>query len=385
VATDGPRLDPPFVATSPNVAFVCWNGILGGAQTLTVEIAGALRRRNVDAHVVFVCETDPLAGRADALGVPWVTVGLGRGRDVLHRPRRLAATIGEHGADAAVLVSSGYLAGAARVGGYSAPLVAIEHGTFLQVERLPSMRRALRRLDRRSGLWACSVEVAVSEFLLRELDRRPHAASLVCIPNGVDTSRFAPEVGAASSGRPTIGCAARLVPGKGVDDLLRAAALLRRTGVRWSIAGDGPDRVGLETLADSLSLGGAVEFLGRVDDMPSFWRSCSIGVVPSRDWIESFGLVAIEAMATGVPVVATHNGGLTEVVGENAQAGVLVEPGAPASLASAIERLLGDEDLRATYGRNGRKRVEQLYSLDACADSYARLIESVVEGRMVPA
>jgi glycosyltransferase involved in cell wall biosynthesis len=360
---------------------VCWNGILGGAQTFTVEIAGALRQRDVDARVVFVCESGPLADRANSLGVPWTTVGLARGRQVLVHPRRLAAAIRGHGANGAVMVSSGYLAAAARLGGYRAPLVAVEHGTFLQVDRLPTMSRALRRVDRRSGLWACSVEVAVSRFLLDELRRRRHAASLVCIPNGVDITRFSPLEHAPPAGQLTIGCAARLVPGKGVDDLIRAAATLRGAGARWRIAGDGPDRSALERLASDLGLGGVVEFVGRVDDMPSFWRTCSIAVVPSSEWIESFGLVAVEAMATGLPVVATRNGGLTEVVGDGGEAGVLVGRGAPAELAGAVEMLLDSEDLRSTYSVNGRQRVERLYSLDACADAYCRLIRSLVNGQ----
>jgi glycosyltransferase involved in cell wall biosynthesis len=375
------RVDESPPASPPKVAFVSWNGILGGAQTFSVEMAGALRARDIDAHVVFVCESAPLDRRAEEIGVPWATVGLGRGSDILRHPRRLAKTVAANGADGAVLVSSGYLAAALRAGGYRAPLVAVEHGTFLQVERLPVARRALRRLDRRSGLWACSVEVAVSEFLLGELRQRAHARSLVCIPNGVDLQRFAPLEGEREPDEPIIGCAARLVPGKGLDDLIRAVALLRETGTRLQIAGDGPDRQLLEELAQELGVGQAVEFLGRVDDMPAFWRSCMIAVVPSHELIESFGLVAIEAMASGVPVVATRNGGLVEVVGEDDESGILVQSGAPAELAAAISGLLDDEDLRASHGRNGRSRVERLHSLDACADSYAKLIASVVRAQ----
>ena len=108
---------------------------------------------------------------------------------------------------------------------------------------------------------------------------------------------------------------------------------------------------------------------------------CSVAVVPSHEGIESFGLVAIEAMATGVPVVATRNGGLVEVVGEDGESGTLVQPGSPPELAAAISGLLRDEDLRNAQGRSGRRRVERLYSLDACADSYAKLIGSVLRAR----
>jgi phosphatidyl-myo-inositol dimannoside synthase len=374
------RVDESLTASRPKVAFVCWNGLLGGAQTFSVEMAAALRKRDIDAHVVFVCESAPLDRRAEEIGVPWATVGLGRGSGVLRHPRRLAKTVAAHGAVGAVLVSSGYLAAALRAGGYRAPLVAVEHGTFLQVERLPAARRALRRLDRRSGLWACSVEVAVSEFLLGELRQRAHAPSLVCIANGVNLERFAPREGRPDLEEPIIGCAARLVPGKGLDDLIHAFAELRGTGARLQIAGDGPDRQLLEDLAGQLGVRQGVEFLGRVDDMPAFWRSCTIAVIPSHELIESFGLVAIEAMASGLPVVATRNGGLVEVIGggDDDEFGILVQPGARAELTAAISALLDDEDLRAEQGRNGRRRVERLYSLDACADSYASLIASVV-------
>ncbi len=367
------------LSRSLNVAFVCWSGQVGGAETFTVELAAALRARDLDARIVFVCGGGILASRADALGVPWVSLGLKRGRGVLRNSRTFAAMLREQGRDAAVLVSSGFLAATARVGGYSSPLVAVEHGAFLQTQRLALLSGAVRRLDRRSGLWACSVEVAVSEYLLQEMRKVRHAPLLVCIPNGVDVTRFSPSQEGFLSDRIVVGCAARLVAGKGVDDLLRAAAELRGTEARWLIAGDGPERPALEALAEELELSEAVDFCGRVDDMPEFWRGSSIAVVPSSDGPESFGIVAIEAMASGVPVVATRNGGLVEIIGDGDESGILVEPRRPSELARAIRSLMDSSELRSKIGANARRRVEQRYSLGTSANAYANLLKGLIE------
>ena len=124
-----------------------------------------------------------------------------------------------------------------------------------------------------------------------------------------------------------IGCMGRLVRGKGFEDALVAAKEVLSKGARLRIAGDGPERRSLERLAAELGVARDVEFPGWVDDAHGFWASCDVAVVPSREWIESFGLSAVEAMASGRPVIATRNGGLPEVVAHDVT-GLLVDPGA---------------------------------------------------------
>jgi glycosyltransferase involved in cell wall biosynthesis len=85
------------------------------------------------------------------------------------------------------------------------------------------------------------------------------------------------------------------------------------------------------------------------------WRKCAVGVVPSR-WAEPFGLVALEAMAAGVPLVASRIGGLLDFVSDG-ESGILVDPGDPAALAAALDRLIGDPKLRARFGAGGAQRA----------------------------
>lgn len=351
-----------------------WHGQIGGNQSLTAEVAAMMRKSGLDARIVFAGAADPLSRRLDALGVPYRCLGLGRGRDVVRHPRALARVVRESGPDCALLVSSGYLAGTLRCGGYRSPIVALEHGTLLQFARLPPLRRAVRNLDRLSGLWACGTEVAVSEYMLSELARRRHARRLVCIPNGVDLDRFRPrrDEPRRRDGF-VVGCAARLVPGKGVEDAISAlGATDRAVSGRLRIAGEGPELAPLRAHAETVGVGDRVELLGRVEDMPAFWQTCDVAVVPSREWIESFSIAAVEAMACGLPVVASASGGLVEVVCDG-ETGSLVPTGDVAGFAAAFDRYARDPDIRAAHGLAGRRRCEEFYGLERCAAAYVAL------------
>lgn len=347
---------------------------------MTIEIAGALRGSGVDAGVVLVGTGDKLVTRLENLRVPFDQLGLPRGRVVVRHPRSLARLVARHGSDAAVLVSSGYLAGTLRAGGYRGPVAAVEHGTLLQVARLPMHRRALKRVDRASGLWACDVEVAVSPYMFDVLSARRHAPSLVCIQNGVDLARFSP-AGAADfePGRLRLGYAGRLVEGKGLPALLHAVAAVG-AGVELRVAGDGPSRPRVEALARSLGVEGRVQFLGQIADVASFWRGCHVGVVPSDALVESFSLSAVEAMATGRPVIASRLGALPETIGPDA--GILVEPGNSGELAAAIRLYAGNSSTWEVHGRNARAACEARYDFRTTVRGYAALVATLVsDGR----
>jgi glycosyltransferase involved in cell wall biosynthesis len=365
-------------AAGREVALVLWHGKLGGTETFTTELAGALRRRGVDARIVFVGGSDRLAGRVVELGIPSASLGLTRGRQVIAHPRSFARLVATVGADCAILPASGYLAASLRAGGYRRPLVAVEHGTLLQVDGLPLGRRLLRRIDRASGIWTCDVEVAVSAYVLEELQKHRKARRVVCIRNGIDLGRFSPEADESPKDRPfTLGYAGRLIPSKGVADVIQAfgSREVPEDSVLL-IAGDGPDRGALERLANELGLAKRTRFLGSVGDMPGFWRACDIGVVPSAGWIESFCLAAVEAMACGLPVVASRVGALPETISDGLT-GTLVDQGDIAELGRAFGRYASHASLRREHGANARRLCEDRYDLDATADSYAEVIASV--------
>lgn len=165
------------------------------------------------------------------------------------------------------------------------------------------------------------------------------------IPLGLHLADFHPqERRPPQPGMPVqVGYSGRLVPEKGVDVLIRAVSEDPR--FRLSVAGDGPLRDDLARLARDLGISDRVEFRGGLDpaQVADFYRSLDLLAVPSlttSSWVEQFGRVAVEAMACGVPVVASDSGALPDVVGD---AGLLVPPGDPVALHSAVVRLSDPE------------------------------------------
>jgi glycosyltransferase involved in cell wall biosynthesis len=360
------------------IALVLWNGGTGGAETFTASLCKELRSGGVDAGVVFVTTPHPLARRLEGDGIPYSSVGVARGAHVLVHPRTLARAVAHLGRDGAITASPGYLTAALRIGGYRARLVAVNHGRLLQLPTLPRRERAKRRLDRLSGRWATDVEVAVSDFMLRRLEQEPfHASRIVRIYNGLDLTKYdADGIGPLRRRAFRIAWAGRMIPGKGVDDLLRAfASLPKELDTRLRLAGDGPERLSLETLARELGVDGRVEFTGWSDDVPSFWRSADVAVIPSHQFVESFGMAAVEAMACGRPVVVSRNGGLTEVV-DAGKTGEVFAPGDLEALAHALASYASDEPKRIEHGREARSRSVKLFGIDRAARSYLELFSA---------
>ncbi len=182
------------------------------------------------------------------------------------------------------------------------------------------------------------------------------------IPNGVDVDRFRRAVPIArwQDGVPNVLFVGRHEPRKGLVELLKAYRLLRKTGVecRLLIVGTGPQErearrfVMTHRLVD-------VEFLGRVSDeeKAQLFRTAEVFVSPATGK-ESFGIVLLEAMAAGAPIVASDIHGYKGVLRRGEQ-GLLVPPRDPKALAAAVERLLGDPGLRAEMSASGRARAEE--------------------------
>jgi len=158
-----------------------------------------------------------------------------------------------------------------------------------------------------------------------------------------------------------------LIPRKGLGTLIEALPLVRQAGVRFQaiLAGHGPDKEGLMRRARDLGVGDMIEFPGRVGDreLPDLYRGADLFVFPSTK--EGFGLVLVEAMACGLPVVTTALAPMTEVVGE---AGLFFRPGDPADLANAIVKAARDPELRSRMRSEGSRRVRERFMWSRVAE-----------------
>lgn len=212
--------------------------------------------------------------------------------------------------------------------------------------------------------------VCVSEDAARRTIQHGVSANRVrTIWNGIDIDHFA-FVGPSLRG--PIVTVARLSPEKGIDQLIRAAALaIRETPVlRVEIAGDGPCRADLQCLARQLGVAEHVRFLGQVQDVAGLLARASVFVLPSVS--EGVSLTLLEAMARGLPVVATRVGGNVEVVVEG-RTGNLVPAQDARALADAMQRLWLNPELARDMGMEGRRRVEQYFDIRRVVADYEAL------------
>jgi glycosyltransferase involved in cell wall biosynthesis len=175
-------------------------------------------------------------------------------------------------------------------------------------------------------------------------------------------------------------CVGRLVSVKGIETLLEAfrVALRAAPDLTLDIAGDGPLRGELESLAARLGLRDAVRFLGRVEGVAAEMEQAVAVVVPSLG--EGFGMVALEAAERGRPVIASAVGGLPEIV-DDRRTGILVPPGDAPALAAAIGDLVRDPTRAAAFGRAARERALTEFSLARCADRTDALYRDVLDRR----
>jgi rhamnosyl/mannosyltransferase len=212
----------------------------------------------------------------------------------------------------------------------------------------------------------------------------PHRERVTIIPFGIDPAPWAGSRADAerverlrrSAARPIIFFAGRLVPYKGVDVLIRAAAPL---SVHVTITGDGPMRAELERLARAQAPVATFEFTGEVaeDELRARMQACDLFVLPSITPAEAFGFVQLEAMAAGKPVVSTRVRSGVPWVNRHGQSGVIVEPGDEEGLRITLAALLADDALRAQLGAGGAARVREQFAVEAMGDRFVDLCEEV--------
>jgi glycosyltransferase involved in cell wall biosynthesis len=202
--------------------------------------------------------------------------------------------------------------------------------------------------------------------------RACNADRTVVLHNAVPT---APAREGQPARTPVVLAVGRLKAPKDFSTLLHALGRLLPGTYRALIAGDGPEREQLETEARQLGLASSVEFLGERNDIPDLIRSSDLFVLSTRS--EGLPMSVLEAMAAGLPVVASEVGGIPELV--DAETGVLVPPEDPAALSTAVERLLADQGLRARLGAAGRARAEERFDLESWGRAHIRLYERELE------
>jgi glycosyltransferase involved in cell wall biosynthesis len=245
----------------------------------------------------------------------------------------------------------------------------------------PKDRLKLEAMVARTATWVaatCTDEV----FELMRMGRS--RARISVVPCGVDLDLFTPDGPRAEKGaKYRIVTVGRFVPRKGFDVVVQAlpavpdAELVIVGGPGPSELDADPEARRLRELAIGLGVDDRVHFRGSVarDEMPAILRSAD--VVACTPWYEPFGIVPLEAMACGIPVVASAVGGMLDTVVHDVT-GRLVQPRRPGEVADAINHLLHDDFLRQSFGAAGRDRAKARYSWDRVAGDTLRIYERVV-------
>jgi glycosyltransferase involved in cell wall biosynthesis len=193
------------------------------------------------------------------------------------------------------------------------------------------------------------------------------------VPVGVDTDIFGPRPEIARIPGRIMTTASADVPMKGLVPLLEALAKVRteRDDAHLVVIGKAKPKSRIPGVIDRLGLGGVVEFVSGVttERIVELYAEAEVAAVPSL--YEGFSLPAVEAMACGVPVVATTGGALPEVVGRDGETGLIVAPNDPGALADGLLTALNDAELRARIGAAGRDRVTERFTWRACAAATA--------------
>jgi glycosyltransferase involved in cell wall biosynthesis len=241
-------------------------------------------------------------------------------------------------------------------------------GLFFKIHKYTLMKLILRKAEK---IFVTSVDYSKNSFLSEILAKDPD--KIFELPNGVDIEKYNPNNdGSIIRKRLNIeGKKIILFVGaldkphffKGVDILLESFKRINNSNYHLVIVGDGDLKLNYIEKASRMGISSQVTFSGRVseDDLPLFYATSDVTVLPSTTMGEAFGLVLVEAMATGKPVIASNLPGVRSVV-DDGKNGFLAIPGDSEDLASKIQIILSNEETCYNFGKNGRKKAEKKYS-----------------------
>ena len=359
---------------------ICSARALGGGERHLADLANGLARRGHDVYAALVPDS-PLPGELAKLPAENIIELPLRNSLDLTSALKLAQFVRQN----QIEIVHAHLArdypvaafAARRAGG--ARLILTRHVLF-PLSRLHKV--LLRRVSR-----VIAVSQAVADGLIEQdiFDKD----KIVLIHNGVDIDRFAKTTEADAAERPQsgarlcVGTIGELAPIKGQENFLRAAALVgsRRDDVDFIIAGEDKSRTRenrrlLERMIDELDLRKRVRIMGWADDIVELLRALSVFVSASLS--ESFGIAMVEAMASGVPVVATMTAGAREIIDAD-KTGLLVPIGDEEALAAAICELLDDPNRRERLADDARRMASERFSLDQMVARTEQIYRDVLE------
>ncbi len=373
------------------VAQCCLSPSWGGLEQIAVELASALRRRQIRSLALARSATpvareiaaERIAGLAVAARDYWSPRAAREIRRFIAR-ERVQLLHAHRGTDLWLLVPAAKSGREKR----SPRLVLTSHILFRRVRKRGLLHRWLyRRVDRVIALTELS-----RRFLLSCLPLAPE--QVVVIPNGIDLRAFPSGPGrqaarvsvraswGAAADAPVLGLVGRLDPKKGQLEAITALAAIRRRYNDARLVLVGSETVGesgeerrLRQRSAELGVSDAVLFLGARQDVPGLLPGFDLLLVPSHS--ETFGRVVLEGMAAGVPVVATDAGGPPEIL-DRGRAGVLVPPRDPEALASAVIALLDDNEHRSSLSAAALARVQAEYALERVLDRTVELYRELV-------
>ena len=356
-----------MTARRPGVLLVGDTLNLGGTEGQFAEVACGLDRARWDLHVCCVRAEGPLRARLEAAGLqPW-SVGPRsfRSPTLAGAILRLARHLRRHTVRL-VHCFDFY----SNILGVSAARLAGTPVVIASQRDMGNLRSRGQQAIHSLALELATHVLVNSDAIAARLagTRAARRGRLAVIHNGVDLARFAPVTTGPSGRAPvTVATLANLRPEKGLLQLVEAAAVVvqKAPRARFVIWGDGPLRGDLDTLIQTRGLTGVVEMPGATRQPENALKGCDVFVLPSLS--EASSNVVLEAMGTGLPVVATRVGGLPGLV-EDESTGLLVPPDDVPALAQAIVRLLETPGLAASMGARGRVRALAEFSLERMSE-----------------
>ena len=265
-------------------------------------------------------------------------------------------------------------------------VVTTLHGTDVTLVGLdPAYLRTTQYSIERSDV-VTAVSRYLAEYTVTEMGVRRR--DIMVVPNAVDHRRFRPREDAklrqrfAHPDEKLVTHVSNFRPVKRVDDVVRVfARVAERIGSRLLMIGDGPERPRAVELAHELGMSGRVAFLGTFPRIEDLLAVSDLFLLPSSK--ESFGLAALEAMASGVPVVASNIGGIPEVVSDG-ECGFLHDVGDVHAMADSAVKLLTDQELHARFAQCARTRAEAEFSETTVMPMYQQAYERALDRWLVP-